>query len=170
MSYTNYYYVYIYFDPSRDLEPFYVGKGKGNRCFHHLKRTDDDHPLSIRLEAMADEGIKPIIEKFVFDNEHQAFAVEAELIDSIGTKIDGNGPLLNLIRGHRNKFYSQAERIAKVKADIARHEQMQRNKNKMICYAQLKTGVWYEQRGMDEEYFWDRMAKKVFAQWINHHE
>jgi len=34
------YYVYAYFDP-RNHQPFYVGKGKGNRVFTHLKDTSE---------------------------------------------------------------------------------------------------------------------------------
>ena len=33
-------YVYVYVDPSND-EIFYVGKGKGDRCFAHLSEKSD---------------------------------------------------------------------------------------------------------------------------------
>ena len=34
------YYVYIYSDPDTKV-PFYIGKGKGNRCFNHLFLEND---------------------------------------------------------------------------------------------------------------------------------
>ena len=34
------YYVYIYSDPETKI-PFYIGKGKGNRCFNHLFQTGE---------------------------------------------------------------------------------------------------------------------------------
>ena len=35
------YYVYILINPI-DLLPFYVGKGKGNRAYNHLKKSHND--------------------------------------------------------------------------------------------------------------------------------
>ena len=57
------FYVYVYFDPSRDLENFYVGKGKGDRSHYHLTRVDK-HPFTQRLQKMVKEGIIPIIERY----------------------------------------------------------------------------------------------------------
>ena len=45
----NIFYVYVYFDPSRDFEAFYIGKGKDNRSHCHLTRVDK-HPFTQRLQ------------------------------------------------------------------------------------------------------------------------
>lgn len=38
------YYVYIYSDPETKI-PFYIGKGKGNRCFNHLFQTGESEKI-----------------------------------------------------------------------------------------------------------------------------
>lgn len=110
------YYVYIYFDPSRDLEPFYVGKGYSLRCFSHLGRGGDD--FGDRLKELRRNEIEPVIEQYFCDTEDQAFALEAELISSIGRKNIGIGPLLNKNSGHTNKVYVQSINSPKQQAEI----------------------------------------------------
>lgn len=39
------YYVYVYIDP-RNGEPFYIGRGKGNRMFSHLDDPSDTDNFS----------------------------------------------------------------------------------------------------------------------------
>lgn len=92
------YYIYIYFDPSRDMEPFYVGKGKGKRAQYHLSRTDRS-PFVNRLKHMKNLGVKPIIEKFENLEDREALDLEIDLITAIGRKDLGLGPLLNLTDG-----------------------------------------------------------------------
>lgn len=94
----NNFYVYVYFDPSRDFEAFYIGKGKDNRSHCHLTRTDK-HPFTQRLQKMAREGIIPIIERYERLSEKAAFDLERVLIKEIGRKDLGNGTLLNLSEG-----------------------------------------------------------------------
>lgn len=90
------FYAYIHRDPSRQNEAFYVGKGKGRRAYTHLTRKDR-HPLTARLKAM--NGIKPSIEIIHAINEDHAYLLETCLIDLIGRKDKGLGPLLNLSDG-----------------------------------------------------------------------
>lgn len=94
----NNYYIYVYFDPTRDLEAFYVGKGHGKRSHGHLTRTDQ-HPFTQRLQKMAKQGVIPIIERYEDLTEEAAFSLEVALIAEIGRKQNGTGPLLNLTDG-----------------------------------------------------------------------
>jgi len=89
------YYVYIYRDPRND-EIFYVGKGKGNRAFSHLKDTSEKRK-SIRLAEIAKAGKKPIIEILThgLESEETALKVEAAIIDLLESDI-----LTNEVRGH----------------------------------------------------------------------
>ncbi len=99
MSKENQYYTYVYYDPSREMEPIYVGKGKGRRAAKHLKRNDI-HPFTQRLQKMEKLGIKPVIEFILRDvSEQTAFDKEIELIALYGRKDLGKGTLLNLNDG-----------------------------------------------------------------------
>jgi hypothetical protein len=87
------FYVYLYVDP-RNNEIFYVGKGTGNRAFHHLKETSD-HEKVRRIRKIRREGHKPRIEILRFGlSEREAELVEAAAIDLLGV-----GNLCNAVRG-----------------------------------------------------------------------
>ena len=92
------FYVYIYRDPSRGNEPFYVGKGFNKRAYVHLKRTDR-HPFTYRLAKMKRNGIEPHIEIIRCNNEEVAFAAEVLSIRVLGRKDLGLGPLVNMTDG-----------------------------------------------------------------------
>jgi hypothetical protein len=89
------YYVYIYTDPTKNDEPFYVGKGSGNRYLSHLSRKGN-HPLTNRLSKI---GVKPNITKIECSTEQNAFLLEVGLIYRIGRKDIKTGTLLNLTEG-----------------------------------------------------------------------
>lgn len=101
----NLFYTYIYRDPSRKdkkgfPEPIYVGKGQKRRVFKHLTRSDT-HPFTRRLQKMKQAGILPEIEIVQALDENHAFFMETCLIQIIGRKDLGQGPLLNLSDGGR---------------------------------------------------------------------
>lgn len=91
-------YVYIYFDPSRTVKPFYVGKGTGRRYKRHLSRKDH-HPMTYKLRAMKNNGIKPLVVQIGCDTDEMALEMEKGLIRCIGRRNDGTGPLLNVAEG-----------------------------------------------------------------------
>ncbi|MFM9877515.1 MAG: LEM-3-like GIY-YIG domain-containing protein [Rhodoglobus sp.] len=77
------YYVYVYTDP-RSEDPFYVGKGKGNRAFSHLNDGSESAKVA-RIREIRDAGLEPRIEVLAFGlDEKTAFKVEAAAIDLIG--------------------------------------------------------------------------------------
>lgn len=92
------FYTYIYYDPGRNNEPIYVGKGKEYRAWCHLYRKDT-HPLTQRLNLMKRNNILPNIGFYSEMDEELALLVEIELIAKLGRKDLGLGPLLNLTDG-----------------------------------------------------------------------
>jgi hypothetical protein len=93
-----YFYTYIYYDPSRDNEPIYVGKGTKERAWKHFYRKNM-HPFTQRLQFMKKNSIKPIIGIYAGLDEELAHLIEEELIAKFGRKDLGKGPLLNLTDG-----------------------------------------------------------------------
>lgn len=92
------FYAYVYRDPSRDMEPFYVGKGKGVRSHRHFYRKDK-HPMTYRLQLMKREGVSPDIEIIQAIDEGHAFFLESCLIEMFGRRDLKTGTLLNLTDG-----------------------------------------------------------------------
>ena len=104
------YYVYRLIDP-RNGETFYVGKGKGNRVFQHVKgakeffdNIEEDHDFSkdshkfLRIRAIHDANLEVIhvIQRWHL-SEKEAIEVEAALIDAFPG-------LTNLQKGHGSDF------------------------------------------------------------------
>lgn len=110
----NCYYVYIYLNPLKkgiytygpltfNNEPIYVGKGKKDRLFIHIKYPDkikNNPAFKKTLKEYKSIGVYPDIQK-IQDNlsEEDAFNLERKIISSIGRKCSKDGPLLNLTEG-----------------------------------------------------------------------
>ena len=113
------FYVYVYMDPRKDCdleidgfkfknEPFYIGKGKGDRMFAHMKpfrsksfKLDktNNTPKNTKIQAILNSGFEPIIIKIKeFDLEYDSFRYEEYMIKSIG-RFDNGGTLCNLTAG-----------------------------------------------------------------------
>ena len=90
-------YVYVYVDP-RSGEPFYVGKGVGERVLSHFG-DDRDCPKKRILSELRDAGISPTLEilSHGLRDEEIAFRIEAAVIDVLGL-----GSLANEVRGWRS--------------------------------------------------------------------
>lgn len=80
------YYVYLLLDPKKD-EPFYVGKGKGNRVFNHVQCALEDEEISNNkydeIRRIIKEGVqvKHLIIRHGL-SEKVAFEIESALIDT----------------------------------------------------------------------------------------
>lgn len=98
------YYIYAYFDPRTNL-PFYVGKGKDDRKFSHLKehdlKTENRDKLKV-LKELKSLNITPIIKELEsnIQDESVAYTREDFYILSYGRKgIEPYGILTNKIIG-----------------------------------------------------------------------
>jgi hypothetical protein len=97
------YYVYIFRNPLKNLDPFYVGKGSGYRYKHPqapcmLKRNDRK---SQTLRSIEKAGLKPTIDIIPCADEQEALSLETELIVKYKRVTDG-GTLLNILSGGDN--------------------------------------------------------------------
>lgn len=114
-SYQRRFYVYAYLDPRKHgrytyegldvcflYEPFYIGKGQGNRIDAHLRNSmlSKRSLKNSKLKAILSKGISPIPIKFKENlfNE-QAIHLEIKLIRTIGRILLNDGPLTNLTGG-----------------------------------------------------------------------
>lgn len=113
---TNNYYIYALLDPRKPgkytydglecsflYEPFYIGKGKGNRCKSHF------YEYSLKIISYKNNKIKKIIKEIgktpiilkIKENlyENDALYLEKNYIEIIGKFIEGEGPLTNRLDG-----------------------------------------------------------------------
>ena len=113
------FYVYVLLDPRKpgfyeygfgesalrfDYEPFYVGKGSGDRWQHHFRKNKESNFLKARtINCIKETRQEPLV---VFPlhttDESIAYACEDEIIDTIGKKLERRGPLTNIADGNAN--------------------------------------------------------------------
>jgi NUMOD3 motif len=142
------YYVYAYLDPLKpgewlydgnikfDYQPIYIGKGKDDRCYDHLKETSNVI-FTNKINYWKRNDITHIIIKLAENiSESDAYAIEKSYIKSIGRLDQGLGPLLNLTDGGdgpagrvpRNK----GKKIGSYLTESGRIKISSANKDKMV--------------------------------------
>jgi hypothetical protein len=94
-------YVYLLIDP-RDERVFYVGKGRGNRCFSHLKDEGESEKVEM-IRALRKLGFEPRIEILKYGlTEAEALLVESTAIDLLDIE-----KLTNRVRGFGSRHGSR---------------------------------------------------------------
>jgi hypothetical protein len=141
----NIFYTYIYLNPLKpgnfnyqefhfNYEPFYVGKGKEDRIYHHLKEAN--YFLNTEKESIKDKnlnkhklntvnkilrnGKEPIVFKIKENlTEIDAYNFERFLVQLIGRRNKNTGPLTNLTDGGRGSLGLIVSESAKEKNRLA---------------------------------------------------
>jgi uncharacterized protein len=94
-------YVYVYID-TRNGEPFYIGRGKGNRLFTHLSEQSEAAKVA-RINKIHASGNKPQIDILRYGlSVAEAKLVEAAAIDLIGKK-----RLTNAVAGYHESSFGR---------------------------------------------------------------
>jgi hypothetical protein len=136
MKKENKFYVYAYLDPRKPgqyyfnglefcflFEPFYIGKGNGNRLIHHIRNIKnnikDVNPRKInKIKKILKEGYE--LEKFViklYNNLSSDFAckLETKIINKIGKLNEKKGSLLNVGDGNNSGCLLKRSEVTKQK-------------------------------------------------------
>jgi hypothetical protein len=157
VSNNNDFYVYLLRDPrpGNNLQPIYVGKGKGRRAHHHLRNIElHPNPLLRRvLTKIKAANLIPIIKIVArFTDEAAAFNTEINLIALYGRRDLKRGPLCNLTDGgqgltgnlavikHMRQLNANPE-FAKANAERGRKTMARINANPELTKANGKRGT-----------------------------
>ena len=109
-------YIYVYLDSRKkgsysygeyhfEYEPFYVGKGIGERYLTHLRvangsRKGGNNLIISKIRSILNDGYEPIILKIIENLTKENYDIfEKTIIKTIGKSCDGLGPLLNIMDG-----------------------------------------------------------------------
>lgn len=144
-------YVYLLRHPDPPGRVFYIGRGRGDRVFQHLRDTSD-HPRAKVIADLRAAGKEPVLELLRSNlTEREAQLVEASCIDLLGI---GQGRLTNLVRGdHKGSFglvnvetLIETEKAKRVKvihpALLIRINQLFRDDMTEIELYEATRGVW----------------------------
>lgn len=120
------YYCYILTDPTRNNEPFYVGKGLDDRAWTHFRRTDD-HPVTRRIEKIKKAGMRPNVSIYGSLDQEFALFLEIELISKFGRRDKGTGSLWNLTDGGQGQLGNRGiKRSAEIRENMSKAKKGQK--------------------------------------------
>lgn len=147
----NQFYVYMLIDP-RTHEPFYIGKGSGDRVSFHIRESNHSqtsNPLKTNvIKRIQDLGLQ-VGTKIVQESmaETEAFNLERALIAQYGRRNMGTGCLTNMSdggEGNSGRAYNpeQASKISAALTGRKRPDVAERNKlkNQQMWEERRKSG------------------------------
>lgn len=131
------YYVYQLVDPMTD-QPFYIGKGKGDRAKTHLTKVGRDRNVykDNKIAAIREQGLEPRIE-YIAENildEQLAYDIETQMIARYGRKgYEENGILTNVCAdnrppNHKGKTYEEIYGPEKAKQQREMRSRLQKER------------------------------------------
>lgn len=97
------YYVYAYYDSKDNGLPFYIGKGKGNRCFQHLYSDSTSGPKVEKLKEIYLRDEYPTIEIL----RHGMTESEALIAECLAIDLIGKENLTNIQNGHGSRRFGR---------------------------------------------------------------
>lgn len=95
------YYNYVLINPETRL-PFYIGKGKHNRCLSHFKPSElnKESHKSNTIKKITNSGKAVVIDIVYYsEDESSCLRMEEFLIESYGRRVDNSGILTNITAG-----------------------------------------------------------------------
>jgi hypothetical protein len=95
------FYIYALIDP-RTHKPFYIGKGRGRRCFDHLFRKEHSNKYKQHvIQQIRNDNLEPLVTILIdrIHDEEQAYSFEESVISQFGLRIKNTGILTNLTEG-----------------------------------------------------------------------
>jgi hypothetical protein len=153
-------YIYVYLDTRKkgsysygeyhfEYEPFYVGKGIGDRYLTHIRiangsRRGINNLIIAKIRSILNDGFEPTIIKIIEGLTKENYdSYEISTIKLIGKFCDGLGPLLNTTDGgdggitwvgeHHNKG-KKLEEIVGVEKAVELKQKLSENASKRVGY------------------------------------
>ena len=182
----NDFYVYVLLDPRKPgvykygplkfkHEPFYVGKGKGNRDKSHFRPGNIDADSkrykntkkTNKIRKIIEAGFYPVPVRIKSDvDEVTAFRLEIKAIRLIGR--GSSGPLVNLTDGGEGSsgyICSAAERLAKSEWSLAFHAGLTDDEKIALKEkARAATIKWMEEMPIEKRLEWAANISKAASQ------
>lgn len=110
-------YTYVLRSPV-DSTPIYVGVGIWDRAYKHRQQ---DSAIGAHIRGLVADGLTPSYERLSVASTEEAYELEELLVDEIGRRDIGTGPLFNRRPGGRKVHQSAATRAKLSASHMGKH-------------------------------------------------